>query len=311
MNGRLFGESTGGVMRNYVTDAIGSVVETVSNGTLENTYQYKPYGGTLVKSGTAPDPRYMWNGVSGYRKSGNPLVDYYIRKRSYSSLLGLWSTKDALWPSESVYSYASNSPALVIDPTGLRCTLSNANLNTLTNNSINCTVTLTMASTSFMHVQSANGGWDVFAYLDVRFICTVSCNPCPCPVYGDMPQLNIEQWYYDGAVQQVPHWSIDGNMACGAAVADGCVVNQPGRDTPGVAQSEWDPLFGCDVLFIPAHFTKSELPVSYEIHFVTICDANLGYFSPPPNDPSSLYWGVKVSVSADSPPRTVVTPTSP
>ncbi len=36
----------------------------------ENTYQYKPYGGVLAKTGTAADPSFLWNGgseVSGHK----------------------------------------------------------------------------------------------------------------------------------------------------------------------------------------------------------------------------------------------------
>ena len=55
-NGMMLGEITGGVMRNYGTDALGSIVETVLNGVEENTYVYKPYGATLAKTGTAADP---------------------------------------------------------------------------------------------------------------------------------------------------------------------------------------------------------------------------------------------------------------
>ncbi len=67
MDGMLIGEMTAGVMRNYGTDALGSVVETVLNGVEENTYQYKPYGGLLAKTGVAADPSFLWNGVRGVK----------------------------------------------------------------------------------------------------------------------------------------------------------------------------------------------------------------------------------------------------
>ena len=50
-NGMMLGEVTNGVMRNYGTDALGSVVQTYSNGVPENTYACKPYGTTLTKTG--------------------------------------------------------------------------------------------------------------------------------------------------------------------------------------------------------------------------------------------------------------------
>jgi hypothetical protein len=46
-NGMMLGEVTNGVMSNYGTDALGSVVSTYSNGTLENTYACKPCGAVL------------------------------------------------------------------------------------------------------------------------------------------------------------------------------------------------------------------------------------------------------------------------
>jgi hypothetical protein len=85
INGRLMGESTNGVMRNYVTDVLGSVVGTVLNGVAENTYQYKPYGSLLAKTGTAVDPSFLWNGGSGYRATTMPNASHYVRRRHYSS----------------------------------------------------------------------------------------------------------------------------------------------------------------------------------------------------------------------------------
>ena len=53
VDGMILGEVTNGVMRNYGTDALGSVVATYIGGAQENTYRYKPYGELLAKSGTA------------------------------------------------------------------------------------------------------------------------------------------------------------------------------------------------------------------------------------------------------------------
>ena len=89
-NGMMLGEVTNGVMRNYETDALGSVVTKYSNGTLENTYAYKPYGATLAKTGTASDPSFLWNGGSGYRAVTLFVVSYYVRARHFSSISAAW-----------------------------------------------------------------------------------------------------------------------------------------------------------------------------------------------------------------------------
>ena len=119
IDGMLMGEMTNGVMRNYGTDALGSVVETVLNGVEENTYQYKPYGGLLAKTGVAADPLYLWNGENGYRQTGLPSSEYYVRARHYDVSSAKWTTKDPEWPSEQPYTYAGDSPVLEADPTGL------------------------------------------------------------------------------------------------------------------------------------------------------------------------------------------------
>lgn len=118
MDGMLIGEMTNGVMRNYGTDALGSVVETVLNGVEENTYQYKPYGGLLAKTGVATDPSFLWNGGSGYRATNLTNSDFYIRHRHYSSTKSSWSSVDLLWPIERAYSYVWNGCITHTDPSG-------------------------------------------------------------------------------------------------------------------------------------------------------------------------------------------------
>jgi len=119
MDGMLIGEITGGVMRNYGTDALGSVVDTASNGVVENTYRYKPYGGTLAKTGTAADPSFLWNGGSGYRATTLGNSGFYVRRRHFSPTTSQWTTLDLLWPSEYPFLYVGGSPATVSDPSGL------------------------------------------------------------------------------------------------------------------------------------------------------------------------------------------------
>ena len=50
-HGMIWGEiSDAGVPRSYGHDALGSVIETYVGGALQNTYRYKPYGGSLAKA---------------------------------------------------------------------------------------------------------------------------------------------------------------------------------------------------------------------------------------------------------------------
>ena len=142
LDGLLVGEMAGGVMRNYGTDALGSVVETVLNGVEENTYQYKPYGGLLAKTGVASDPSFLWNGGSGYIATGLHSAEFSIRRRTYSSSVTNWTTVDPLLYVPGLasavlgtvrgrfvlnsYSYVFASPLLRTDPSGL-CPVSGNN----------------------------------------------------------------------------------------------------------------------------------------------------------------------------------------
>ena len=118
-NGMLVGEMTGGVMTTYGPDALGSVVATYSGTSLENTYQYKPYGATLAKTASAPDPSFLWNGTSGYRSTGLNNASFYVRRRHFSEVSIIWTTVDPTWPIEAPYVYSNGNPLTWNDPTGL------------------------------------------------------------------------------------------------------------------------------------------------------------------------------------------------
>ena len=120
--GEILGEETGGVRRDYLTDALGSVTATVTGaGTVENTYRYKPYGETLAKTGTGGDPKFLWNGLHGISKNLNDNL-FYIRHRFYNSRFSRWISLDPIYkiPIDELYLYCKNNPVLYIDPFGLK-----------------------------------------------------------------------------------------------------------------------------------------------------------------------------------------------
>ena len=119
MDGMLIGEVTSGIMRNYGTDALGSVVETVLNGVEENTYQYSPFGRTLAKTGSGADPYFLWNGRSGYMATSLLNAEAYVRSRHYSSNSGQWTTVDSIWPAFWAYAYVGGRVTRLVDPSGM------------------------------------------------------------------------------------------------------------------------------------------------------------------------------------------------
>ena len=103
-------------------DALGSVTGTIPNKVVANTYRYKPYGERLAKNGTAPDPRFQWNGTSGYRQTSISHSSSYVRRRHLGQEEGRWTTVDPLWPWEMAYRYVNCFITNAIDPLGLRPT---------------------------------------------------------------------------------------------------------------------------------------------------------------------------------------------
>jgi hypothetical protein len=71
INGVLVGENGPNGTMYYHTDALGSVTMTTDeNGDVLNEYRYKPFGTVKTKTGTAPDPKFLWVGSLGYRQTG-------------------------------------------------------------------------------------------------------------------------------------------------------------------------------------------------------------------------------------------------
>ena len=119
-NGVMIAEHTTGQSRlDYVNDALGSVISTVDQTlTVKSTAKYKPYGAVLSETGT--QPMYGWVGSPGYRRTGLPHSDIYVRKRHPSTVDGRWTTVDPLWPYQSAYLYVLASPTIMIDFWGLQ-----------------------------------------------------------------------------------------------------------------------------------------------------------------------------------------------
>jgi RHS repeat-associated protein len=115
----MVGEQTdGGTRINYVTDALGSIVQAIDeNRDTTYTARYKPFGDVLSSTGTAP--AFTWVGSLGYlQAAGRPHSAFYVRARFYSKAEGRWTTVDALWPNESAYMYVRCRPSWRVDPSG-------------------------------------------------------------------------------------------------------------------------------------------------------------------------------------------------
>jgi len=120
VNGRIRGESTGGVFRRCGTDALGSVVTTFDGtGAKENTYRYTPYGAQLATTGLAADPTFLWLGSLGYRHTSRTGVIAYVRARHYLAT-SQWASLDQRWPVEWAYAYANSNPTAHQDASGTR-----------------------------------------------------------------------------------------------------------------------------------------------------------------------------------------------
>jgi RHS repeat-associated protein len=100
-------------------DALGSTIALVdSNGNVQTSYTYDPYGGTSV-TGTGDGNEFQY---TGRENEGNGL--YFYRARYYSPPLGRFISEDPLGYSGSgvnVYSYVFDDPVNAVDPLRLDC----------------------------------------------------------------------------------------------------------------------------------------------------------------------------------------------
>jgi len=119
INGQILYESTNGVRTEYIHDALGSVIATTdANRNVQNTYRWAGYGTQIAKTGTAADPKFLWNGTSGYRVTGRAHASHYVRRRHYGIQEAAWGGVDLLWLTFSPYGYALQRPILVLDVFG-------------------------------------------------------------------------------------------------------------------------------------------------------------------------------------------------
>jgi len=117
IDGVLVHEDRGGVERQYVGDPLGSLVgELDENQNLTYTAEYWPYGEVRTESGNKQS-EWGYVGLLGYLKDLAALL--YVRARHYVPQKARWLTVDPLWPDEMAYLYGANSPAWIVDPSGL------------------------------------------------------------------------------------------------------------------------------------------------------------------------------------------------
>ena len=116
VNGELVEETRGGVTTTYVSDTLGSVIQTRNTaGAQTSSTTYWPFGEVRTSTGSNPSP-WGFCGAWGYFKDA--VNRQYVRARILRNDLSRWKTVDDFWPSESPYSYAGECPTIHVDPTG-------------------------------------------------------------------------------------------------------------------------------------------------------------------------------------------------
>lgn len=115
--GQIVSENRGGVVKEYLTDTLGSTIALATTDAITDTWDYWPYGEEMSRTGTTPTP-FTFVGVLGYFKD---LLDklFYVRARHYQPNYGRWLTVDPLWPAVEEYGYCRNRPQGQTDPSGL------------------------------------------------------------------------------------------------------------------------------------------------------------------------------------------------
>ena len=102
----------------YAFDAVGSTsVLTNSTGAIVNSYAYDPFGNSLSKSETVPNP-FQYVGEYGVTNEANGLD--CVRARFLSMVAGRFISSDPIGIRgvANSYAYADNQPTSLIDPSG-------------------------------------------------------------------------------------------------------------------------------------------------------------------------------------------------
>ncbi len=114
---RLVREVRNSVITRYVSDPLGSVIQTRnSSGTLTSSTEFWPFGEVRTSTGTNPSP---WGFVGTLGYYADLASRLYVRARYYRTSLSRWMTVDPYWPGEPSYVYVDNQPVHSVDPTGL------------------------------------------------------------------------------------------------------------------------------------------------------------------------------------------------
>jgi RHS repeat-associated protein len=120
LSGRLLGSSNGTSTTFFLTDALGSVLASLSNtagsAAINGNQDYGPYGNRLYTQGTIGTAR----GFTGQYNDALTGLDYY-NARYYDPVIGRFLSADTVegnMQGVDPYAYVSNNPETSNDPTG-------------------------------------------------------------------------------------------------------------------------------------------------------------------------------------------------
>ncbi len=116
--GLLLSAFSSGALRDYGRDRLGSLTAMVNTaGSIDNAYQYDPWGGRITNTGTAVNP---FKFTAGYQSTSSGLFDFAAR--SYDPGTGRFTQADPR-PSSVTdinrFAYVGANPVNATDPSGL------------------------------------------------------------------------------------------------------------------------------------------------------------------------------------------------
>ncbi len=116
--GLLLSAFSSGALRDYGRDRLGSLTAMVNTaGSIDNAYQYDPWGGRITNTGTAVNP---FKFTAGYQSTSSGLFDFAAR--SYDPGTGRFTQADPR-PSSVTdinrFAYVGCNPVNATDPSGL------------------------------------------------------------------------------------------------------------------------------------------------------------------------------------------------